>query len=388
VVGLACLLISAPSLATELLVPEEYRTIQAALDVAVSGDVVSVASRASPRGYRENVRFTSDGVTLRSRTRHGAKIHGDGTEHVVDLNTYSGTVEGFVITGADTIRYGIGANQADEVVIRDNLIIGNTGHGGIGILSNSVATIEANLIIDNAGAGIAISSNSVATIEANLIIDNGPNYGSGIKVTTGASGTIVNNYVAGSDMGIRVYAPGVLDIVNNTFVDNYFIGLYFTDSPATIKNNIITGSEYGIFMGGELAFDITAYVGQFLTINNNVLWGNSEWDYYASLGGVPIGNQGPFIPLPGTGEIYADPLLDSVSGYELIDGSPAIDAGDNATCPETDLDGRLRPYDGNDPPDGFADCDIGAVEFVPETHGSVMLIAGAAFIGLLYRRRR
>jgi hypothetical protein len=38
--------------------------------------------------------------------------------------------------------------------------------------------------------------------------------------------------------------------------------------------------------------------------------------------------------------------------------------------------------------DGFADCDIGAVEFVPESHGSVMLIAGATFLGLHCRRRR
>jgi pectin methylesterase-like acyl-CoA thioesterase len=52
-------------LATELLVPETYATIQAALDVAVAGDVVSVV----PGLYPENVRFASNGVTLRSRAR-------------------------------------------------------------------------------------------------------------------------------------------------------------------------------------------------------------------------------------------------------------------------------------------------------------------------------
>ncbi|MHA1552851.1 MAG: hypothetical protein ACTSU0_00390, partial [Alphaproteobacteria bacterium] len=46
-----------------------------------------------------------------------------------------------------------------------------------------------------------------------------------------------------------------------------------------------------------------------------------------------------------------------------------------------------RPYDGNDPPDGFADCDIGAIEYLPEPHHETMLIAGAAFLALLYRRR-
>ncbi len=273
VVGLACLLVPAPLLATELLVPETYATIQAALDLAVSGDVVSVA----PGVYEENVQFTSNGVTLRSRIRHGATIQGDGTNHVVVFNPYNGTVEGFVITGANTTRAGVFASQA-VVAIRNNLIVGN------------------------AGGGIVISSNSVATIEANLIIDNAPSgTGGGIIVFTGASGTIVNNYVAGSIRGIDAYVAGALDIVNNTFVDNYFIGMYLAVSPATIRNNIIIGSDYGILMGRDYAPDITSYVGQFLTIDHNVLWGNSVWDYYAVLGGIPILNQGPFTPLPGTG---------------------------------------------------------------------------------------
>jgi parallel beta-helix repeat protein len=358
-VGLLASLAAGTASAIELLVPETYATIQAALDVALSGDVVSVA----PGVYPENVRTTSNGVTLRSRIRHEATIQGDGTEHVVVFNTYSGIVEGFIITGAETTRRGVFTSQAQSV-IRDNLIIGN------------------------ARGGIAISANSVATIEANLIIDNGLNHpGSGIHIAGGTSGTIVNNYIAGSRRGIYVFHAGGLDIVNNTLVDNSFIGLYLTDDPVIIRNNIIIGSDYGIYMGGEYAFDITSYVAQFLTIDHNVLWGIGEWVYFASLGGVPIGNLGPFIPFPGTGEIYANPLLNPVSGYELLADSPAIDAGDNEICPETDLDSHLRPYDGNDPPDGFADCDIGAVEFVPESHGSVMMIAGMALLGALYRRR-
>jgi nitrous oxidase accessory protein NosD len=371
VVGLACLLVSAPLLATELLVPETYATIQAALDVAVNGDVVSVAPRASPHGYQENVRFTSHGVTLRSRTgqgvRHGATIQGDGTEHVVTFNAYSGTVEGFVITGAGSPHSGVFTSQAEQV-IRGNLITGNASHG------------------------ITISSNSVATIEANLIVDNQLSpLSAGIRVMTGASGVIVNNYVSGSGVGIYASpASGGLNIINNTFVDNPSYGMVFSDDARmNIRNNIITGSDYGIYFSGAYAPDISSYVGQFLTIDHNVLWDNIESNYYAWLsGGDPVGlNEGPFSPLPGTSEIYADPLLDPKSGYELLDGSPAIDAGDNATCPATDQRGVARPIDGDDPPDGFADCDIGAVEYLPEPRASAMLIAGAVFLGLLYQRR-
>jgi hypothetical protein len=66
--------------------------------------------------------------------------------------------------------------------------------------------------------------------------------------------------------------------------------------------------------------------------------------------------------------------------HDLLPGSPAIDAGSmDCPPPATDQRGVARPQG--------AGCDIGAVEFVPEPGGSVMLVAGTAFLGLLYRRR-
>jgi len=363
VVALAFLLVPARTLATELLVPETYASIQAALDVAVAGDVVSVA----PGLYPESVRFTSNGVTLRSRVRHGAMIQGSG--HVVDFTPYSGTVEGFVITGAVDPKAGVFTSGAAQV-IRDNLITGN-GDDGIHLSNGSVAMIDRNIIVDNAPSG----------------------YHSGIRINTGASATIVNNYIAGSGVGIWDFTfTGAADILNNTLVDNPNYGMLISSGALRkVRNNIITGSEFGIYASGSYDSDLTAYVGQFLEINFNLLWSNSESDYYVYLDTCGERtcevNEGPFDPLPGTREVHVDPLLDPVIGYELSAGSPAIDAGDDGICPATDLDGQSRPSDGNDPPDGFADCDIGAIEYLPEPHYETALIAGAAFLALLHRRR-
>ncbi|MBW2542134.1 MAG: right-handed parallel beta-helix repeat-containing protein [Deltaproteobacteria bacterium] len=362
-VALACLLVPARLPATELLVPEAYATIQAALDVAVAGDVVSVA----PGLYPESVRFASDGVTLRSRVRHGATIQGSG--HVVNFSPYAGTVEGFVITGAVDRRAGVFTSGAAQV-IRDNWITGN------------------------ADDGIHLSNGSVATIERNIIVDNAPTgYHSGISINTGAAATIVNNYIAGSGVGIWDFTyTGGADIFNNTLVDNANFGMLFTSGALRrIANNIIAGSEIGIHVTGPYDPDLSGSIGQFLEIDYNLLWNNSMFDYFAYLDtcgdrSCEI-NEGPFDPLPGTSAVHADPLLDPATGYELSMGSPAVDAGDDAICPATDLDGQSRPVDGNTPPDGFAACDIGAFEYLPEPRHETMLITGAAFLALLYRRR-
>src|SRR5207247_2178651 len=51
----------------------------------------------------------------------------------------------------------------------------------------------------------------------------------------------------------------------------------------------------------------------------------------------------------------------------LLPASPAIDAGDDSGCPDTDQRGAPRPVDGNG--DGIAACDIGAFELQPPCVG-------------------
>ncbi len=65
-----------------------------------------------------------------------------------------------------------------------------------------------------------------------------------------------------------------------------------------------------------------------------------------------------------TGNIDAAPGFAGATDFHLVPGSPAIDAGDPLpNLPALDLDGKLRPVDGNG--DGNLVRDMGAYEFQP-----------------------
>ena len=280
-----------------ILVPSQQPTIQAGINAASEGDTVLVA----PGVYYENVAFTSDGITLLSQIIHSATIDGGGDGHVVALNNHSGIVDGFVITGSGSGYYrGVFTSHSTQI-IRNNIISGNNG-------------------------GVRISSGSIAEINGNRITNNN----NGIQVMTSASALIVNNDIYGNTTGVECWTPGPVQLVNNTIVNHALCSVIFRGTTATVTNNIITNSQYGIWFYGYYDPDITGYVGQFLTISYNDIWENSVYNYYAYLETWPYYISGPFDPLPGAGEIHADPhfVLPDNNEWRLFWSSPCIDTGD------------------------------------------------------------
>jgi len=107
-------------------------------------------------------------------------------------------------------------------------------------------------------------------------------------------------------------------------------------------------------------------------VAKNVISGGVGGDCFLS--GVPPTDQGHnlssdgtcFTPSTTNGDITADPKVGPLQNnggptdtMALLDGSPAINAADNALCPATDQRGIARPQ----PAGGV--CDIGAYEATP-----------------------
>lgn len=252
---------------------------------------------------------------------------------------------------SNTADGGGGIENTGDITITSSSIFSNTAWLGGGIHNYGSLSINESSLYGNTGGGVfngytffyCIASGSM--IAENSIISNNtssPYYGGGIRSICESHVTLNNCSVSNNttpSVGGGIYNEGsTLVIINTTITGNGSGGIY-NDGSGLAINSIIGNSS----SGGDCAGVITD--------------GGHNIDSDGSCGLDPENGS-----LPNT-----DPLLGPLQDnggptwtHALLPGSPAIDAGDNEQCPETDQRGVPRPQDGDG--DGEAVCDIGSFE--------------------------
>jgi hypothetical protein len=285
-----------------------------------------------------------------------------------------------------------------------------TTNGGGGIYNRGTLTLTDSTLSDNTtrqGGGGGISHiGSTLTITGSTLSGNVASQGGGIgtssltSLITITNSTLSENVASGSGGGINAFSP--LTITNSTVNGNTASGSgggisqgplnTLTLTNSTLSGNTASqGGGISISGGGTLIPPGHAILGNTILAHNTVpstgtgpdcvtTFGPSGRGRATSQSHNLIGNPtGCTITLLET-DLTGDPKLgdftdDSTPGggyFPLLPDSPAIDAGNDEVCPETDQLGQPR----------VGQCDIGAIEFQPPDV-DVVAIRHAIFVDQL-----
>lgn len=291
-----------------------YNSIQAAVNDAQNGDIISVAAGT----YVEQV-VLNKYVTLSGAGRDSTTIQSPGgsqtTMFIQNVPFVPGgqvTVKGFTIQGGDGPcgqAGGITIAPNADPVISDNTIQNNHAQcygAGISIHDNSNPLIRNNVIRNNTavngGGGVFAFSNSNPIIYGNQITGNvttggvipgGGSSGGGIYLENSAGGslsypvvmnnTISGNYADFAGGGIMLRTGVAAMIFGNTIDSNrapYGAGIHVetTGSSVTIESNTIANNIAAAPPGVPGAGDgggISAYDSSVVNIRENTISGNA-----------------------------------------------------------------------------------------------------------------
>lgn len=254
-------------------VPDDYPTIQSAINNASDGDTIIVRDGT----YYENL-VVNKQVTLKSENGSAnCIIDGSGSGHVVNLSADGIWIEGFTIRNSSSRWNGIYVYYSNNNTIANSRIV-NNGYG-IVLLSSNYTTIANNTVEENlgelglVGSGIYMGYSNNNTIANNTVGNNSE----GIEMLHSNNNTITNNTIGNNNN----YGIDMRDSNNNTITYNTItqeggsIGIDMQDSNYnTIANNTIRNNYYGISMR-DSNYNNVIYLNNFIDNTDNVYSYNS-----------------------------------------------------------------------------------------------------------------
>jgi photosystem II stability/assembly factor-like uncharacterized protein len=353
--------------AEDRFVPAVYPTIQEAIDVAESGDVIKLAEGT----FRENVFFRSKtNVTLeggyapdyseRDPSLHITVVDGTQAGSAISIkSSISITIDGLFITNGLATDNGGGIHcYESSAVISNNVITKNkvmglgtvtTGFGGgiyfekadLLVTSNTISYNESTKKEQKGGGGIAMFDSS-GTLQHNTVTGNTSYNGGGIYCAADdiiISANVISENQSKMGGGFYVYSSSPI-IANNIVAGNvatYAGASIYCDasSPMVTNCTFVRNFTKGI---GNVILDTNAMP----TISNSLFWQNNDGIVFETTAQTSItySNIADQRFVDKNGNIALDPLfVDLEAGdYRLTHISPCVDAG-NPSPGDNDIGG-------------------------------------------------
>ncbi len=205
--------------AATITVPDDYPTIQAAVDAAVTSNVIQVRAAGSP--YNEVVLVATPGLTVRAEK--------------------SVTVNG----GFDV--------RASNVLISEFNIVA-TGFAGVAVVNASGVRIEGNTMTGGY-TGIWLGSGSVSCVVTHNTVSHGSLFATvGISMYQAHGNAVKNNSFTANDFGITMQSCNNNEISGNTSSSNLRHGITISESSSgnAVKKNVFNNNGMsGLYISGS-----------------------------------------------------------------------------------------------------------------------------------------
>lgn len=297
-------------------------------------------------------------LTIRNANNFGIRVQGESDDYVVTIDRV--TVEDSGGVGIDHTRTT--NSNSGSVYIINSLIQNNSSYGVINNECQGVGTmyITNSMVRDNQETG-------VYNICGHIVMD---------RVTV--SGNTSNINAGGIENSIG-NGQAVLDMTNVTVAYNSSdsnVGGVLAGAQFTSINSTIAYNQGGIDVGGldastapenvvihntlianNQAAECVEFPYSIGEASNNLASDESCWDGNASFNENPIADMklaSSLADAGGSASIGAGGLGGNVLTLALLNGSPALNAGNNNFCPEVDERNAGRPFEDT--------CDVGAFE--------------------------
>ena len=289
-----------------IMVPDDYPTIQEAINAANLGDMIIVREGI----YCENVKVNKDRLIIKSENGAGATIvrATNPDDNVIEVVADYVNLSGFTIEGAPhSFRAGIWLRESEHCSISDNSA-SELGRDGIFLYDSSNNTIQNNTfsVSHASAAGIALWYSSHNTIRNNTCVG-----GNGIILWSRCHNNIISsNTVCNNDRyGIWVRKESSNNTLSHNTVSNNRIGFILDVCTRTdnviARNNIVANDLFGIYLVlcsnnsivGNCIENNWGGIGLAYESSNNTIYNNNFinntrqiYDYSWDYSGVPSVN--------------------------------------------------------------------------------------------------